>query len=165
MALILVAGYLGAQSPDLQSIRRKVQAGEQLTPEEQRTLQQATAAAQKKRREEYLKDHKPVASTGNMALTDLGTSTYKGEQGGLYPGGSDTIPAEHLAIGLKLAKQIKPLDADGNPSPDGRIVLLSIGFSNPNMEFPAFQRLAAAETGLCRPRIVVSITWFDGSKN
>jgi hypothetical protein len=154
ISLLLIGGYVAAQSPDLQSIRRKVQAGEQLTQEEQRTLQEANAVAQKKRREEYLKDHKPVASTGNIALPDLGAGTYRGEQGGLYPGGSNTIPAEHLAAGLKLAKQIKPLDADGNPSPDGRIVLLSIGFSNPNMEFPAFQRLAAAETGL-NPKLLL----------
>jgi hypothetical protein len=151
---ILAAGFLLAQSPDLASIRRKVQSGEKLTPEEQRTLQQASTAAQKKRREDYLKDHKPVASTGNIALPDLGTGAYKGEQGGLYPGGSNTIPAAHLAAGLKLSKQIVPLDADGNPSADGKIVLLAIGFSNPNMEFPAFQRLAAAEAGL-NPKLLL----------
>src|SRR5450432_3974356 len=80
-----------AQSPDLGAIRRKVAAGETLTPEERQSLQKANAAAQKKRREEYLKDHTPVASTGNVALTDLGTGLYKGEQGGLYPGGVNTI--------------------------------------------------------------------------
>ncbi|HEY3837835.1 MAG TPA: hypothetical protein VGL72_14740, partial [Bryobacteraceae bacterium] len=122
----VVAGL--AQSPDLAAIRRKVQAGESLTPEERQTLQQANQAAQKKRREEYLKDHTPVSSTGNIALPDLGPGMYKGEQGGLYPGGTNTIPREHLAAGLKLAKQIQPLDLDGNLSPDGKIVMLAIGF-------------------------------------
>ncbi len=72
---------------------------------------------------------------------------YKGEQGGLYPGGTNTIPPAHLAAGVKLAKQIQPLDLDGNPSPDGKIVLLAIGFSNPNMEFPAFQKARRRRPG------------------
>src|SRR4029077_15457526 len=143
--------------PDIATLRRKVQAGETLTPEERQTLQkaqQAQQAQQKKRREEYLKDHTPVSSTGNIALPDLGTGMYKGEQGGLYPGGVNTIPPAHLAAGVKLAKQIKPLDLEGNPSPDGKVVLLSIGFSNPNMEFPAFQKLVAAEPGI-NPKLML----------
>ena len=131
MLCLLAAGlFVLAQSPDLGAIRRKVQAGETLTPEERQTLQQAQQtqqAQQKKRREEYLKDHTPVASTGNIALPDLGTGMYKGEQGGLYPGGANAIPPAHLAAGVKLAKQIQPLDVDGNPSPDGKIVLLDRG--------------------------------------
>src|SRR5690348_9393791 len=35
-------------------------------------------------------------SMGFTALTDLGKGMYKGEQGGLYPGGENTMPAEHL---------------------------------------------------------------------
>jgi hypothetical protein len=147
-AFLLTVTLAVAQSPDLASIRRKVQAGETLTPEEKRTLQDAQAAQQKKRREEYLRNHKPVASTGNIALPDLGKQTYKGEQGGLYPGGSNTIPPEHLAAGMRLASKIGPLDREGRPSLDGKIVIVSIGFSNPNMEFPAFQRLAAADPTL-----------------
>ena len=154
LASLAVTCSLLAQSPDLGAIRRKVQAGEALTPEERRTMQEANATQQKKRREEYLKTHKPIESTGNIALPDLGTGQYKGEQGGLYPGGTNTIPASHLAAGVKLAKQIRPLDRDGKPSPYGKIVLVSIGFSNPNMEFPAFQRLVAAEPGI-NPKLML----------
>jgi hypothetical protein len=146
-----------AQSTDMDAIRRKVQNGEQLTPEERSALQKMKAsqqAQQKKRREEYLKDHTPVSSTGNLALPDLGSGMYKGEQGGLYPGGSNTIPPAHLAAGLKIAKQIQPLDKDGNPAADGKIVMLAIGFSNPNMEFPVFQRTAAEEPGL-NPKLML----------
>jgi len=157
-ALFAVGLFVRAQAPgDMDAIRRKVQAGETLTPEEQQKLQQMKAAQQaqqKKRREDYLKDHTPVSSTGNIALPDLGTGMYKGEQGGLYPGGTNTIPQAHLAAGVKIAKQIQPLDLDGNPSPDGKIVLLAIGFSNPNMEFPAFQRLAAGDTSL-NPKLML----------
>jgi hypothetical protein len=39
--------------------------------------------------------------------------------------------------GIKLARAIAPLDKDGNRSADGKIVFLSIGFSNPSMEFPS----------------------------
>jgi hypothetical protein len=155
---ILAAGLVAlAQPPEIVEIRRKVQAGETLTPEERQKLQQfqqGQQAAQKKRREEYLKDHTPVPSTGNIALPDLGTGMYKGEQGGLYPGGANTAPPEHLAAGVRLAKQVQPLDLDGNPSPNGKVVLLSVGFSNPNMEFPVFQKLTAGEPRL-NPKLLL----------
>ncbi len=162
MLSLLAAGLfvLAQDSPDMNAIRQKVQSGQQLTPEEQQALQKmkasntSKAAQQKKRRDEYLKDHTPVSSTGNIALPDLGTGMYKGEQGGLYPGGSNTIPQAHLAAGLKVAKTIQPLDKDGHPSPDGKIVMLSIGFSNPNMEFPVFQKMAAEEPNL-NPKLML----------
>src|SRR5579864_9146214 len=34
----------------------------------------------------------PRDSMGFTALTDLGKGTYKGERGGLYPGGENTMP-------------------------------------------------------------------------
>ena len=49
---------------------------------------------------------------------DLGTGTYKGEQGGLYPGGSNTVPPEHLKAASKIAQTVVLLDADGRPSPN-----------------------------------------------
>jgi hypothetical protein len=63
-------------------------------------------------------------------LTELGTQEYQGFQGGLYPGGKNERPAAHEAAGLAFAKQVRPLDADGKPSPDGKIVILSVGMSN-----------------------------------
>jgi hypothetical protein len=78
---------------------------------------------------------------------------YKGEQGGLYPGGKNEPPRAHLEAGLKMAREVEPLDPDGKRSADGNVVLLSIGFSNPSIEFPAFQRRLAQETDL-NPRLV-----------
>jgi hypothetical protein len=44
--------------------------------------------------------HPPRESTGMVALTDLGKKMYQGEQGGLYPGGENSMPAAHMQAGL-----------------------------------------------------------------
>jgi hypothetical protein len=139
-----------AQTIDPAVIRRKVQNGEPLTPEEQAFLKQRQAAAGQngagpkgnaeqlaKRRAEYMKQNPPRASVGLIPLIDLGTGSYKGQEGGLYAGGNNTPPRQHLQAGEKLAASIKPVN--------GKIVLLSIGFSNPSIEFPAFQKRVAAD--------------------
>jgi hypothetical protein len=107
--------------------------------------QRPNAQQMEERRRQYVKEHPPQPSVGLIPLTDLGTGTHKGEEGGLYPGGKSEPPSQHLQAGLKLAREIAPLDAAGNKSPDGKIVLLSIGFSNPSIEFPAFQKLAVGD--------------------
>ena len=75
-------------------------------------------------------------------LTELGTAKYKQKEGGLYPGGKNERPAAHEAAGLALAKTVRCLDADGKPSENGCIVLLSVGMSNATQEFSAFQQMA-----------------------
>jgi hypothetical protein len=77
----------------------------------------------------------PSTSTPITALTDLGTGTYQGSQGGLYPNGSNVRPAPHDADGVAFAQGIQPLDANGNPSPTGKYVLLAIGESTAQNEF------------------------------
>jgi hypothetical protein len=72
-----------------------------------------------------------VADTSRLVpLTEMGTRLYQGQQGGLYPDGKNERPAAHEAAGRRLAKEVQPLDADGKPSPGGKIVLLSVGMSN-----------------------------------
>lgn len=152
-----------SQVPDPNVIRQKVQRGEPLTPGEQQLLQQRAGAGagtggqnaqqMQKRREQYMKEHPPQPSLGLTPLTGLGSGTYKGEEGGLYPGGKNIPPARHLDAGLKLAREIAPLDAGGQKSPGSKIVLLSIGFSNPSIEFPVFQR-RVAEDAAVNPRLV-----------
>ncbi len=63
-------------------------------------------------------------------LTELGTDKYQGYAGGLYPDGKNDRPAAHEQAGVQLAKQVQPLNAEGKPDPNGKIVLLSIGMSN-----------------------------------
>ncbi|MGA9598256.1 MAG: hypothetical protein WBV06_19030, partial [Acidimicrobiia bacterium] len=81
-------------------------------------------------------------STGQVPIMDLGTDTYQGQEGGLYPGGSNEVPADHEALGLWRASQIVPRDAAGDPDPGGTIVLLSIGVSNTRMEWQNLRRQA-----------------------
>ena len=77
-------------------------------------------------------------STGLVALTDLGLDLYQGYAGGLYGAGSNVRPVAHDAAGLAIAQSIVPLDTLGQPDPDGRIVLISIGMSNATQEFSQF---------------------------
>ncbi|MBI1915866.1 MAG: hypothetical protein HYS12_14195 [Planctomycetes bacterium] len=86
-------------------------------------------------------------------LTELGKEKYQGFEGGLYPGGKNKRPAAHEAAGLALAKQVRPLDRDGKPSDDGRIVLLSVGMSNTAQASQGFQRQLAADKEK-NPRVV-----------
>lgn len=87
----------------------------------------------------------PVATP----LTELGNAEYvrmegglTGYRGGLYPDGANARPPEHEAAGLAAAARIQPLDETGQPSPDGKIVLMSVGMSNTSSEFNGFMSLA-----------------------
>lgn len=104
-----------------------------------------------------------------VALIDLGAGTYKSFDGGLYADGSNDRPAGHENAGRAIAESIVPLDVQGNPHPSGRIVLISIGFSNMTQEWavgavgePASQALtftakatALQATGIVNPRVLI----------
>ncbi|MGQ0560500.1 MAG: hypothetical protein ACT443_01345 [Gemmatimonadota bacterium] len=77
----------------------------------------------------------PPVGTERIALTDLSIGNYLGFPGGLYPAGSNTPSAEHAAMGMARAAQIRPRNASGAPSNRGKYVLLSIGMSNTTQEF------------------------------
>ncbi|MGI8890079.1 MAG: hypothetical protein ACR2G0_04765 [Chthoniobacterales bacterium] len=80
-----------------------------------------------------------------IPLTDLGTEEYLGFPGGLYPEGKNSRPAAHENAGVTLGKSVRPLDREGRPSADGKIVMLSIGMSNASREFSQLIRLAGAD--------------------
>ena len=71
----------------------------------------------------------PPTDTLRIPLTDLGARTYFGHQGGLYPGGVNLMPGVHDSVVRARRNTIKPLDVNGDESPFGRYVLLSIGGS------------------------------------
>jgi hypothetical protein len=87
-----------------------------------------------------------VAGTTNplVPITDLGTGTYLGTMGGLYPGGTNVRPSAQTSAGISLAKSIVPLDANGNPSATGKYVMIALGTSDAKDEFERF--LLAANT-------------------
>ncbi|MCW3816374.1 hypothetical protein ONA91_18170 [Micromonospora sp. DR5-3] len=70
-----------------------------------------------------------------LPINDLGTGSYLGFQGGLYPAGRNTMPDSHRAAGVTRALRVRPLDTSGTPSANGKYVLLSIGMSNTTQEF------------------------------
>jgi len=51
----------------------------------------------------------------------------------------------HEAAGVALAKQVQPLDADGKPNGDGKIVMLSVGMSNTSQSSDGFRRQLQGE--------------------
>src|SRR6266550_2892424 len=94
-------------------------------------------------------------STGMIPLTDLGSGTYRGFEGGLYAGGSNGRPPSHEEAGLTIANSLAPLDTLGVPdSASGRIVLISIGMSNTTQEFQTFVPKAMADP-LKKPGVLV----------
>lgn len=77
--------------------------------------------------------------TGLVPLSDLGNGFYLGFQGGLYPGGSNTRPANHQTEGEIAASLVVPLDENGvRDDINGKIVFTSIGMSNTRQEFGQF---------------------------
>jgi Putative Ig domain/Abnormal spindle-like microcephaly-assoc'd, ASPM-SPD-2-Hydin len=97
-----------------------------------------------------------IPNTNNplVPINDLGTGTFFGQQGGLYPNGSNVRPADHDASGVKLANGIVPLDVNGNPDPNGKYVLLSIGMSVAHIDFEGLVDRASTEPTV-NPHLVI----------
>lgn len=93
-------------------------------------------------------------SVGLVPLPELGAAYYKGRQGGLYPEGGNARPPAHEAAGLDLARKVRPLNAQGDPDDNGRIVLVSIGMSNTTQEFSTFKPLADSDPAK-NPKLVI----------
>ena len=73
-----------------------------------------------------------VTGTSNplIPLTDLGTGSYEGAEGGLYPGGSNTPPAAQEAAAVAAAESIQPRDTNGTvDTVNGKYVFMSVGVS------------------------------------
>lgn len=70
-----------------------------------------------------------------VPLTDLGAGLYQGHIGGLYPGGANVPPTQHLEAGLWAAAAVVPRDASGAPHADGLVGVLSIGISSFGQEW------------------------------
>lgn len=97
--------------------------------------------------------HRVGNPAGLVPLTEL-NAPYKGEEGGLYGGGSNAAPAAHQAAYARESAKIRPLNAKGEPADDGKIGLLGHGFSNTFMEFTDFKRTADQDAQKS-PRVVI----------
>ena len=145
------------QEPPIDPVRgralmQKASRGESLTAEEQAYLDKQAGAAPKA----AARPPSPAVTadwSGLVALTDL-TVPYKGEDGGLYGGGRNDPPEAHRAAHLKESAKIRPLDAAGRPDDNGKIGLITIGFSNTSIESEDFKRAADADPQKL-PRVVI----------
>lgn len=99
--------------------------------------------------------------TGNIPIPTLGEGTYEGFQGGLYPGGSNQVPAAHAEAARAQAALIMPRDRDGNPDPAGKTGFIAIGMSNTTQEFKIFERFADLTVSR-RSRVVLTNTAQGG---
>ncbi|MEO8295058.1 MAG: hypothetical protein ABI613_06025 [Gemmatimonadota bacterium] len=76
------------------------------------------------------------ATVSGKPLTDPGPNDYLNQfEGGLYPGGSNSMPSAHDSVGRARAHALQRLDTNGQPSPAGTIVLMSVGMSNATQEW------------------------------
>ena len=99
-----------------------------------------------------------------LDLPDLGTGSYMGSEGGLYPGGTNVRPPDHEADGLALANSIVPLDGNGNFDPNGKYVLLSIGVSISRTLFTQYQLTEQVDPSL-NPNLVIVNGAIDGTNS
>jgi hypothetical protein len=101
----------------------------------------------------------PKTTTPIVPITDLATGSYQGEEGGLYPSGSNVRPASHDSDGVTFAKAIVPLDANGNYSSTGKYVMLALGESTALDEFGEFLTLANTD-----PAKNSALVFVDGAQ-
>ncbi len=64
-----------------------------------------------------------------VPLDDLGAGQYRGFTGGLYADGKNAPHGAHAEALRQMCAAIQPLDQDGKPSADGKIVVAGIGAS------------------------------------
>jgi len=95
-------------------------------------------------------------TTPLVPITDLGTGTYLGAEGGLYPSGSNVMPASHDTDGVNLAAAVQPLDSNGNPDPNGKYGLLSLGLSVTFENYFYLQQAAMADASLNSHLVLVN---------
>ncbi len=134
-------------------LRQRLLNGEKLTDNERAYLQRAQQTLQRQSPRQFGPVIKPPV--GLKPLTDMtAADRYKGQDGGLYGGGKNEPPEKHLQAAMQQAKMIRPLDAKGKPSEDGKIGFVSIGMSNTTQEFSAFVRLANDDPAKS-PKVVI----------
>lgn len=100
----------------------------------------------------------PLDESGWKALVPISEMTvpYKGEDGGLYGGGSNEPPEAHRVSHMQQSAKIEPLNTEGAPAKGGKIGLITIGFSNTSIESEDFKRVADADKQKAANVIIVN---------
>jgi len=151
LALPVFAAETPFDWPKAREIFQRAQTGGQLTPDEQKILDEAKrrhAAGENPNGQPgqnpnpQQNQQPPPAPPQNLVpLTEL-TGKYQNQDGGLYGGGKNDPPAELATRAKQVLAQVRPLDAEGKPAADGKIAMVSLGMSNTTMEFGVFKRIA-----------------------
>ncbi len=100
-----------------------------------------------------------AATTTLVPINDLDHGAYLwGYYGGLWDvvnTGDETIPPDHAIGGMRRSALIQPLDGDGNPDPNGKIVFMGVGYGNTQRTFDAFSAMAAADPRIKHDSLVI----------
>ena len=121
---------------------QREQRGEKLSPEEQTYLSKAKEARKGGGGGGRPANQRTAPDTLQPLTNMTASESYEGEDGGLYGKGSNEPPAALKKSADASLSQIKPLDAAGNPSDNGKIALVSISMSNATQEFSVFKTIA-----------------------
>lgn len=128
------------------------QRGEKLSDDDQKYLERALEA----RRNRQGARLTPRETTGMKPLTEMSAEDrYQGEDGGLYGDGQNTPPAAHRQSAERALAAVQPLNENGQPAADGRIVFVSISMSNATQEFSRFKRIADQDPAKSDKLIIV----------
>ena len=141
------AGVVKGQDPidrdRVKELYEKSKRGDRLTPEEQKYLDRALQELKKSNDTKPDQKREEQPSTGLKPLTEMtADDRYKGEDGGLYGGGRNEPPRTHQLAAQEALAKTAPLDAQGKPSKDGKVVFVSLGMSNTYGEFAMFKEVA-----------------------
>jgi len=158
-AAFLLFSLVHAQEASIDPVRgrqlmEKSSRGETLTPDEQAYLERVKQTIRERAASRRSGTTPPAAARPSevntadwsalVPLTDM-TAPYKSEDGGLYGGGHNEPPAAQRAAHLSESAKVCPRNANGEPSDDGKIGLITIGFSNTSIESEDFKRAADAD--------------------
>jgi len=193
--LLIFVGAIGSLSKGQDSIDRnrvkelyeKSKRGDRLTPEEQKYLDRvlqdlkakgkpptdSPSAAGKWEKTIYvgpvkqlLEERKEQKSIGYKPLTEMSSADkHFGEAGGLYGDGRNEPPAAHQQAARAALNQITPLDSQGKPSRDGKIVFVCLGMSNTGAEFFRFQEKVDRDPAKPAHLTLVNCCWSAGASN
>ena len=151
------AGALKIDWEKAKALYQREQSGEKLAPEDQKYLDEAKrqrGQGAQPQGQQQNQPPPPPPPQNLVPLTEL-TAPYQGQDGGLYGGGKNEPSPELAARAKQALARIRPLNAEGKPAPDGKIVLVSLGMSNTTMEFGTFKRLADTDTHKAPNLIIV----------